>query len=168
MSVNANHGRPNMTRSGSRLHQTLKNTASSSRLRQGRDDYTRQIYMFLLLLLPWQILIPQLICAPQTLEPTCPAVGTAYFSITCFTSSMRGASTSMTRRSRSSRPLNSGGSTSRSKLKDGEPCRARVTASENLAGCAVDSTICRMCGGLRWCQIMAILLNEVTRYNSLL
>ena len=63
-SVDAKHDGPNRTRLGVRLHQTLKSTASSSRLRQGRDDYTRQMYMFLLLLLPWPILIPQLICAP--------------------------------------------------------------------------------------------------------
>jgi hypothetical protein len=70
-----------------------------------------------------------------------PASGAAYFSMTFFTRLTSGPSTSMTRFSLSRRPRNSSGRTSRSKSNPALPSRAWVTASENLAGCAVARTI---------------------------
>lgn len=61
--------------------------------------------------------------------------------MTRLTSSASGPSTSMTRRGFCSSPSNSAGRTSLSKLNDGVEWRARVTASENFAGCAVERTI---------------------------
>lgn len=69
--------------------------------------------------------------------------------ITSFTSSISGAGTSITLRGFSNSPLNSGGRTSRSKLNDGDVSSACVTASENLAGCAVDRTTWWTSGGLQ-------------------
>ena len=59
-------------------------------------------------------------------------------SMTSFTSPTSGLSTSITRRSFSRRPWNSGGRTEDSKEKVGREDRASETAEENLAGCAVD------------------------------
>lgn len=70
-------------------------------------------------------------------------------SITSLTNSVVAASTSITLRFFSRRPLNSSGRTSFSKSKWDEFWRARVTASENLAGCAVDRTICTVEDSLR-------------------
>lgn len=60
-------------------------------------------------------------------------------SMTALTRSTLGASTTSTRFSFSNRPLNSSGSTVPSKSKFGKAVR---TASENFAGCAVESTTC--------------------------
>lgn len=81
--------------------------------------------------------------------PCCSSVGrSANFSMTFLTSSTSGASTSTTFRRRSNKPLNSSGKMSRSKSNVGEVESARVTASENLAGCAVERTIWTVDGGL--------------------
>ena len=62
-------------------------------------------------------------------------------SMTSFTSSTSGRSTSITRRSLSRGPRNSGGRTEDSKENEGRLERASETAEENLAGWAVEREI---------------------------
>ena len=81
--------------------------------------------------------------------------------MTSMTRSTFGALTSMTRRSFSRRPLNSGGWTSREKSKEGASARARVTASENLAGWAVERTIWTVEGGLGRDVVSTVILHNV-------